>query len=137
MASISCVPRAISWPAIIKLNEDSELIYLEAKEDWLEYICHNLHLMDPKDCLIDSQGWVFAIEKSADMLQMQPNLQQISFSVEQLPSLVVTDKQMTAFMLIPLIRKYAVYLDQCCSAKIVFSTPAQGIEAVALLDEHL
>jgi hypothetical protein len=127
----------ITWPGIIVLNDSSELIYLEVKEDWLEYICLNQHISDPLDYLVDSQGRVFSIAQPTNTFSMQSSANMPSQTVIQLPHLEATQTKMTALMLIPLVRKYAVYLDLCCSAKIVFNTPAQGIEAVALLDQSV
>ncbi|ABE56257.1 conserved hypothetical protein [Shewanella denitrificans OS217] len=125
----------VFWPAILKLEQTKELIYLESKSDWIAYACLNSQMMDPLDRLIDLQGWIFNI-KDANQFTMQSGEQGQEQVVKQLPSLVATEQQMTALQLIPLVRQYAEFLEQCCSAKLVFNSISQGIALVASLEQN-
>jgi hypothetical protein len=125
----------VLWPAILKLQQTNELIYLESKSDWVEYACLNSQMMAPLDRLIDLQGWEFNV-KGASQFTMQSGDQEQEQVVKQLPSLVATKEQMTALQLIPLVRQYAEFLEQCCSAKLVFNSISQGIALVASLEQN-
>jgi hypothetical protein len=125
----------VLWPAILKLEQTKELIYLESKSAWIAYACQNAAMMDPLDRLIDLQGWVFNIN-SGNQFTIQSGDQGQEQLVKQLPSLVVTEQQMTALQLIPLVRQYAEFLELCCSAKLVFSSISQGIALVASLEQN-
>jgi hypothetical protein len=125
----------VLWPAILKLEQSRELIYLESKSDWTAYACQNAAMMDPLDRLIDLQGWVFNIN-SGNQFTIPFDDQGQEQLVKQLPSLVVIEQQMTALQLIPLVRQYAELLELCCSAKLVFSSISQGIALVASLEQN-
>ncbi|MBB1268882.1 DUF4144 family protein [Shewanella sp. SR44-3] len=125
----------VIWPAIIKLQQTEELVYLACKSAWIDYVLLEQHVMDPQDELIDSQGWVYAL-KSPDQLTMQSCPGQKTQLVKQLPSIVATEQQMTSLQLIPLVRQYAAFLEQCCSAKLAFNRISEGIEIIAALEQN-
>lgn len=52
---------SIEWPAIVKLTQNDELLYLEHQRDWLELACLYQHHFIETDQLLDSKGQRYLI----------------------------------------------------------------------------
>ncbi|MDD8061137.1 MULTISPECIES: DUF4144 family protein [Shewanella] len=119
----------IHWPAILKFDQDDELMYLANHQDWLSFICANQDTVCLQDKLIDSSGHIYRIQK--------PPTKQTSIDncVAQLPELVKQPQRISVLQLLPLVRQYGQFQGHCCSAKIVFATIEQGIATVAELEQ--
>ncbi|WP_445776469.1 DUF4144 family protein [Shewanella sp.] len=119
----------IHWPAIIKFDQDDELMYLANHQDWLSFICANKYTVCVQDQLIDSSGDVYLIEKPIAETTTIEN------SVAHLPQLIKQPQPINVLQLLPLVRQYGQLQGHCCSAKIVFTTIEQGIATVAELEQ--
>ncbi|GGQ24560.1 DUF4144 family protein [Shewanella litoralis] len=119
----------IHWPAILKFDQDDELMYLANHQDWLSFICANQYTVCVQDTLIDSSGDIYLIAKP------QPEHTSIDTSVAQLPHLVKQPQPINVLQMLPLVRQYGQFQGHCCSAKIVFTTIEQGIATVAELEQ--
>ncbi|NMH65838.1 DUF4144 family protein [Shewanella salipaludis] len=118
---------SIHWPAVVKLAQHDELIYLDSHRDWIELACLYQHGFHHDDRLLDSQGRRYAIVPAPGM--------PISAPVAELASLQLLDSDMPVFDFIKLVRQHAMTAGHCCVAKLAFTTIAQGIELVKYLEE--
>ncbi|GGP92130.1 DUF4144 family protein [Shewanella ulleungensis] len=119
----------IHWPAILKFDQDDELMYLANHQDWLSFICANQYTVCLQDALIDSSGHVYLIEKPlAEHTSIDTN-------VAQLPNLVKQPQPINILQMLPLVRQFGQFQGHCCSSKIVFTTIEQGIATVAQLEQ--
>ncbi len=71
----------ISWPCVLKLDGDDELIYLGSEKEF-KIECYELILSDD-DYVIDSVGFSYFISKTLDLIKTQR-----VFGVDQLIDLV-------------------------------------------------
>ncbi|AZG72035.1 DUF4144 domain-containing protein [Shewanella livingstonensis] len=117
----------VHWPAILKFDQDDELMYLANKQDWLSFICANQFTLQTSDKLIDSVGHAYTIQTHAQ--------QSSNTCVAELPSLVKQSQDVSVLQLLPLVRQYGQFQGHCCSAKIVFTTIEQGIATIAELEQ--
>ncbi|GEM81523.1 DUF4144 family protein [Vibrio superstes] len=73
----------IQWPCILKLDGDSELLFIDSKLT-LEQELEGL-IWGDSDCLIDSKGQSYAIKQKGDTYLFEPNKASLSLqSVTQL-----------------------------------------------------
>ncbi|MBB1389132.1 DUF4144 domain-containing protein [Shewanella sp. SG44-6] len=119
----------VHWPAILKFDQDDELMYLVNHQDWLSFICANQFTLDANDKLIDSVGHVYGIQTQSQQLTS------VNSSVAELPSLLKHSDDMSVLQLLPLVRQYGQFQGHCCSSKIIFTTIEQGIATVAELEQ--
>lgn len=119
----------IHWPAILKFDQDDELMYLANHQDWLSFICANQYTVCFQDRLIDSSGDIYLIEKPLAETTATEK------SIAQLPHLVKQPQSINVLQMLPLVRQYGQFQGHCCSAKIVFTTIEQGIATVAELEQ--
>ncbi|MGX9460866.1 DUF4144 domain-containing protein [Shewanella sp. A14] len=118
----------IDWPAILQFDQDDELMYLANYHDWLSFICANQYTVCAQDKLIDSNGHIYYIQKHLPLNTSNTN-------VAELPRLIKLDQQMSVLQMLPIVRQYGQFQGHCCSAKIIFTTIAQGIATVAELEQ--
>ena len=101
----------VSWPCLLKLEGDDELIYLNDKQDLISE-CQELIFSDD-DHVIDSSGLSYIIKTSLNELTLVDN--QRIFNLEQ-----VTD----------LIRSHEFNKAEVCLTKIYFETTSDAIESL-------
>ena len=101
----------VSWPCLLKLEGDDELIYLNTKQDLITE-CTELIFSDD-DYVIDSSGVSYIIKLSLGKLTLANN--QSLFNLEQ-----VTD----------LIRSHEFNKAEVCLTKIYFETILQAIQSL-------
>jgi hypothetical protein len=58
----------ITWPCMLKLDGDDELIYLHSEQDFI-FECHELLLSD-NDYVIDSRGNSYLIQSNPQTLKL-------------------------------------------------------------------
>lgn len=103
----------ITWPAVLKLEGDDELIYFDS-----EQVCMNevkQLILSNDDHLIDSQGHVFAVQ----------------VGIENQLGLVATGKIYTLDDITQLIQNHEFNAAQVCITKIVFTSIEQAIAALS------
>lgn len=118
---------SIEWPAIVKLTQNDELLYLEHQRDWLELACLYQHHFIETDQLLDSKGQRYLISACPQKIHEDP--------VGELPRLLHQKQDLPLNEFIKWVQNHAQALGQCCVAKLAFTTIAQGIEIVRTLDE--
>ena len=124
----------IYWPAVVKLTQNDELLYLATKRDWLELACLYQHHFSENDTLIDSSGATYQIVN--DSLHQLDRPKEDQLLVAGFPGLALKQEPISLTEFIQLVRAHAQAVGQCCSAKLAFSTLAQGIDMVKYLDEQ-
>lgn len=117
----------VEWPAVVKLHQDSELIFLEHQQDWLELACTHQHHFTAEDLLLDSCGFLYQIDANP--------LQEFDDPVGQLPQLIAKADPLPLTDFIKWVQEYAQALGQCCIAKLAFTSISQGMNIVRSLDE--
>ncbi|NIY88038.1 DUF4144 family protein [Vibrio campbellii] len=103
----------ITWPCLLKLDGDDELVYLASSEQ-LNAECQAL-IWGKDDIVIDTQGHCFALKNGANNT-VELDLLPQALSVQQ-----VTE----------LIQKHEFAQAQRCIIKIHFTSVQQAIEALA------
>jgi len=98
----------VSWPCILKLEGDDELIYLSSEHE-LKIECNELIFSDD-DYVIDSTGLCFLISNTLDLIK--------------------TEKMLTADELSHLIRKNEFIKNELCLTKIHFATVSDAIKSL-------
>lgn len=117
----------LQWPAVVKLHQDSELIFLEHQQDWLELACTHQHHFSAEDLLLDSHGNLYQIDANP--------LQEFDDPIGQLPQLIAKIEPLPLTDFIKWVQEYAQALGQCCVAKLAFTSIHQGMNIVRSLDE--
>ncbi|AXY02557.1 hypothetical protein D1115_16005 [Vibrio alfacsensis] len=103
----------ITWPCVLKLDGDDELVYLDSPKK-LNIECQAL-IWGEDDVVIDAKGQCYALQASTDhSLELRPlpqtlNLQEVT----------------------TLIQKHEFSQAQTCLIKIHFSSVQQAIEALS------
>ncbi|CAE6933882.1 hypothetical protein ACOMICROBIO_GDFFDHBD_02786 [Vibrio sp. B1REV9] len=103
----------ITWPCVLKLDGDDELVYLDSPET-LNIECQAL-IWSEDDVVIDAKGQCYALQVSADL----------SLSLRPLPQRLNLQEVTT------LIQKHEFSQAQTCLIKIHFSSVQQAIEALS------
>ena len=98
----------ISWPCILKLDGDDELIYLISEKE-LKIECSELIFSDD-DYVIDSVGLSYFLSKTLDLLK--------------------TDKVFSVDELIDLVRANEFKKAELCITKIHFLTVSDAIDSL-------
>jgi len=106
----------VTWPAVIKLAEDSELIYIADLAQWQADDCQ--HHFDTQDRLIDANGLLYVVVQSSEGGNLQTTGESVSLM------------QFTSW-----VRAHVSQLGHCCVAKLGFASIAQAIACVAEMDE--
>jgi len=101
----------VSWPCLLKLNGDDELIFLQTQQE-LALECNELIFSDD-DYVIDSDGKSYIIKFSSDKLTLE-NKQTI-FNLEQVTNLI---------------RAHEFNKAEVCLTKIYFESIFQAIESL-------
>ncbi|MCH1929599.1 DUF4144 domain-containing protein [Shewanella sp. A25] len=118
----------IEWPAIIKLTENDEMLYLAHQRDWLEIACLNQHHFINTDLLLDSKGQQYLISAAPTDENEDP--------IAELPKLLKQEQKLPLTDFIKWVQNHANAIGQCCIAKLAFTTISQGIDIVRSLDEQ-
>lgn len=108
----------ITWPAIIKLSTQDELIYIQDEVQWNRD--RHLHgfAYRPQDMLIDSQGSVYHLSHA------------VNGRIEPEP----TGRLITLFNIVEMVRAHAAQGGLRCISKWATHSIAEAIRTVALLD---
>jgi acyl carrier protein len=101
----------ISWPCILKLNGDDELIYLGCEQDFFSE-CRELIFSDD-DYIIDSVGLIYLIESISEKL-----------------ALAITERQLVVDEVTHLIRANEFIKAELCLTKIHFLTISDAIKSL-------
>jgi hypothetical protein len=117
----------IEWPAVVKLTQNDELIYLAHQRDWLELACLYQHHFIDTDQLLDSKGQTYLISAHPQKIHEDP--------VGELPQLLRQEQGLALTEFIKWVQNHAQALGQCCVSKLAFTTISQGIEIVRTLDD--
>ncbi|MCL1091581.1 DUF4144 domain-containing protein [Shewanella profunda] len=117
----------IQWPAVVKLIQNDELLYLAHQRDWLELACLYQHHFTDKDQLLDSKGYRYHISANSHTVYEDP--------IGELPKLLQQEQHLPLTEFIKWVQNHAKALDHCCVAKLAFTTISQGMEIVRTLDE--
>ncbi|MGJ8694019.1 MAG: DUF4144 family protein [Thalassotalea sp.] len=102
----------ITWPGILKLDGEDELIYLKNHDGFISE-CHDL-LFSDDDYVIDSQGHSYLIALISKELQ-----------------LIKTDKVFTSSQVTNLIQAHEFKKASLCLIKIKFITISAAINSLA------
>lgn len=102
----------VSWPALLKLAGDDELLYL-ASEAQFHQQCDEM-ILEAGDHLIDCQGQRYHIDSAANRL-----------------TLVADDKCYSIEDVYQLIQAHEFAAAQVCVTKIYFPTVEQAVKAMA------
>ena len=102
----------ISWPCMLKLDGDDELIYLDSERDFMSE-CRELILCDD-DLVIDSVGYHYLIESISGEL-----------------ALIKTERILVAHEVSNLIRAHEFKKHTLCLTKIHFLTVSDAIKSLS------
>lgn len=108
----------MNWPVILKYTGDYELVFIASQAEW--EADPDLHFFyEPDDCLIDSSGAVFHLNKRSN-----------NFVMPKANGKTVTLEELTT-----LIQLHASQLGSCCVAKIGFDSVSEAIAAVRSMSD--
>jgi len=125
---MTCVKMSdIEWPAVVKLSQNDELLYLAHQRDWLELACLYQHHFTEEDQLLDSAGHRYLISANPRTVHEDP--------VGELPQLLLQVQNLSLTDFIKWVQNHATAQGQCCVAKLAFTTIGQGMEIVRTLEE--
>ncbi|WP_192891376.1 DUF4144 domain-containing protein [Vibrio bathopelagicus] len=102
----------ISWPSLVKLDGDDELIYVSSEQDF-QTECSDM-ILGEHDYLIDSQGDSYSLQSSHNQLALSKRTQQ--YSVENITKLI---------------RNHEFQKAEVCLMKIHFLTIEEAIQSLA------
>ncbi|MGL5048590.1 MAG: DUF4144 family protein [Shewanella sp.] len=123
---------SIEWPAIVKLAQNDELLYLEHQKDWLELASLYQHHFIETDQLLDSKGQRYLIKVCSQRVCSQKIH---DLPVSELPQLRRQKQDLPLNEFITWVQHHAQALGQCCVAKLAFTTMSQGFEMVRTLEK--
>ena len=129
----------IHWPAVVKLVQNDELLYLPQKRDWLELACLYQRQFSDDDYLIDNMGHKYHIVGPSSPKNAQSPVNALDADespVVLFPWLQAQHSDISITEFVQLVRFHAQATGQCCSAKLAFSTIDQGIAMVKYLEEQ-
>lgn len=101
----------VNWPACIKYTGDAELVCVSSQSEWDRDEDLHGHEYDESDCLVDSSGQVFSLNKKAGN------------HVEPAPS----GEHMTLGEVLEVVRAHASQSGTCCVAKLSASSVREAI----------
>lgn len=102
----------ISWPSLVKLDGDDELIYVASESDF-QAECSDM-ILGEEDYLIDSEGDSYALQSSSNQLSLAKRADQ--YSVENVTKLI---------------RNHEFQKAEVCLMKIHFLTIEEAIQSLA------
>ncbi|MFS1948903.1 DUF4144 domain-containing protein [Vibrio lentus] len=102
----------ISWPSLVKLDGDDELIYV-ASEHEFQAECSDM-ILGEDDYLIDSVGDSYSLQSSSNQLSLAKRAEQ--YSVENVTKLI---------------RNHEFQKAEVCLMKIHFLTIEEAIQSLA------
>lgn len=109
---------SITWPAIIKLSNQDELIYIQDEIQWN----HDRHLHEfayrPHDMLIDSRGAIYLLSRA------------INSRIKPEP----TGHTLELSKIVEMVRAHVAQDGQCCISKWATSSIAEAIRTVGSLE---
>lgn len=108
----------VNWPAIIKLSDEAELIYVRDQTQWYREELHHVDF-DETDHLIDSSGHIFTL------------LGRVNNCVNPEPA----GKVMTLHEILGLIKAHAAQKGSCCVAKLYARTIKEAFKIAESLSE--
>ncbi len=108
----------IYWPAIIKHDNEDELIFIANEQQWQTDEEMLLYLFTERDVLIDSKGAVYSL----------PDIQQSPETAKPLGHATVEN-------MLELVREHAVITNHCCASKIHASSIEQAIALVSSMSD--
>ena len=108
----------INWPAVIKHDNEDELIYIESLQQWQQDEEMLLYIFTPRDVLIDVSGNIYSL----------PDLQQSIDSAKCLG-------QASTDNIMELVRAHAALSNQCCIEKLGANDISQALAIVRQLSE--
>ena len=91
-----------AWPAIIKHQDEDELIYIHNQDEWQNIVTSAEYDFDDTDLLIDSAGKTFAI--------ISPDNN--SIDLKQRPEILLLET------ILGLVKAHASQAGSCCVAKL-------------------
>ncbi|WP_435250406.1 DUF4144 domain-containing protein [Vibrio sp. nBUS_14] len=103
----------ISWPSLVKLDGDDELIYV-ASEKKFQAECSDM-ILGEDDYLIDSEGDSYSLQSSSNQLSLAKRANH--YSVESVTKLI---------------RNHEFQKAEVCLMKIHFLTVEEAIQSLAL-----
>ena len=103
----------ISWPSLVKLDGDDELIYV-ASEKKFKAECSDM-ILGEDDYLIDSEGDSYSLQSSSNQLSLAKRANH--YSVESVTKLI---------------RNHEFQKAEVCLMKIHFLTVEEAIQSLAL-----
>lgn len=101
----------ITWPALLKLTGDDELLFVESQHAWESDADLHSAAYQPEDILIDSSGAIF---------DLYPRKASSS-------ELVASPKGISLESAIELIKLHQSQLGACCAAKLYFPSIADAV----------
>ncbi|MFA0380294.1 DUF4144 domain-containing protein [Vibrio sp. 10N.222.54.A3] len=102
----------ISWPSLVKLDGDDELIYVASEQDF-QVECSDM-ILGEDDYLIDSEGDSYSLQSSSNQLSLAKLADQ--YSVESVTKLI---------------RNHEFQKAEVCLMKIHFLTIEEAIQSLA------
>jgi len=110
----------ISWPGVVSMAGDAELIYVADQRDWDEDDgpCHSVYAED--DYLLDASGQVYRLVKTV--------------AGRTIPE--ATTATRTLIEVLGLVKAHAAQSGSCCVAKLYAASIRQAIELVKSVDEQ-
>ena len=102
----------ISWPSLVKLDGDAELIYV-ASEHEFQTECSDM-ILGEDDYLIDSEGDSYSLQSSSNQLSLAKRT--LQYSVEAVTKLI---------------RNHEFQKAEVCLMKIHFLTIEEAIQSLA------
>ena len=110
----------VTWPAVISISGDAELIYVADQHDWED--AAELHLLayDEADYLLDACGSAYRLTTKEDNRVMPEP----------------TGETRTLTEVLGLVKAHAAQSGSCCVSKLYAPTIQAAIEMVWSLDPH-
>ncbi|MDC0611498.1 DUF4144 domain-containing protein [Vibrio sp.] len=106
----------ITWPAVLKMEGDSELIFYRNEDEWLKDVTTNGFIFCETDVVIDSNGHEYIVchDNQAKPLDLMDHHRVLS--LDELSQLV---------------REHFSAAGDCCVAKIMFNDSEDAILALS------
>ncbi|MCW9015143.1 MAG: DUF4144 domain-containing protein [Gammaproteobacteria bacterium] len=109
----------INWPAIIKLSDDAELIYVSDQAEWDNDTELHCFVYDETDYLIDSSGHIFKLTNRTNNCAIPDS----------------TDNTLQLTEILGLIKAHAAQQGSCCVAKLFAPTISDAYKIVASMNK--
>jgi hypothetical protein len=110
----------VTWPAVISISGDAELIYVADQHDWEDAAELHLPAYDEADYLLDARGSAYRLTTKADNRVMPEP----------------TGERRTLPEVLGLVKAHAAQSGSCCVSKLYAPTIQAAIEMVRSLDTH-